>query len=60
MATEYITDPDDFCRYCRGKGSIRSEEYRAEGRVTVTEWCHQCGGTGCRSVRLTDIPQVAE
>ena len=58
MATEYITDPDDFCRACRGKGSIRSEEYRAEGRVTVTERCHQCGGTGCRSVRLTDIPQV--
>lgn len=42
----YFTDPDDFCRRCRGTGTERFSDESAF-------ICDLCGGSGCRSVRIT-------
>ncbi len=52
---QYISDPMDFCRYCKGSG-IQSFE-SPTGR-NITETCDYCGGTGNRCVRLTS-PSVS-
>lgn len=39
--------PDDFCRTCSGKGYLTDYEYRpGVGRVSVSERCWACDGTG--------------
>lgn len=51
--TDYITDPNDFCRACRGVGTENHES--PTGRYVVDD-CYLCGGTGTQSVRLTSQP----
>lgn len=46
----YITDPDDFCRTCKGSGA---QSYTSPTGANVTEPCYLCGGSGVSSVRLT-------
>lgn len=50
--TTYITDPDDFCRICKGKGYQTYEEYVGHSyqRQTISETCWACGGRGCKSI----------
>ena len=47
--TDYIADPDDFCRSCGGRGY--TIERLEQGR-TLAENCRYCGGTGHKSVAL--------
>jgi len=49
MTVRYITDPDDFCRACRGKGGTHEPTERG---TTIFEPCYLCGGSGVRSVRV--------
>lgn len=52
----YITDPDDFCRPCEGTGRDVATEY-VDGRYkSVSSPCWLCGGSGVRSVKLTEVP----
>jgi len=45
-AVKYLTDPADFCRTCKGWG------HYPEGGC-----CDDCGGSGCKSVRITPKPE---
>lgn len=49
--TSYLSDPDDFCRCCKGSGIEHEEGSRPGILCAVT--CYQCGGSGLKSVRLT-------
>lgn len=48
--TSTFTDPDDFCRFCRGRGSWseRTDPYSAR----VAHVCDCCGGTGRRTMAV--------
>lgn len=50
IARDYTTmmDRDDFCRECRGKGTVTSISPQTGARLTET--CDMCGGHGCRTV----------
>jgi len=50
---QYITDPDDFCRACKGTGS---ENHESPTGAYVISDCYLCGGSGCRSVKMTHQP----
>jgi len=46
----YLTDPNDFCRHCRGRGS--HAEWDAARGVTVHDRCDACGGSGLKAIRI--------
>lgn len=57
MASLAIRDFDDFCRPCRGKGystSIEASSYPPYGMAQVSRPCWLCGGTGVRTVLLSE------
>ena len=47
-----FSDPSDFCRVCRGSGSVSDH---VGGGVTKSVPCDQCGGTGFRTMRVTEV-----
>ena len=49
--TAYMTDADDFCRQCRGSGQIKEI---TERDTTLYDRCEFCGGSGLRSVSVTE------
>jgi len=54
MQTEYITDPDDYCRRCEGKGRFVDQ---VDGGRTRSEPCDLCGGSGKRSIAIVHARQ---
>ena len=52
--TTYIVDPDDSCRPCHGRGWITDSAGQTGAGYTITERCDHCGGSGKRSVRITN------
>lgn len=51
--TDYTSfaDPGDFCRVCRGTGTLRHE---TERETFLAEDCYMCGGHGKRTIRVTE------
>lgn len=51
--TEYIPDPSNPCRACKGKGRFRASYCER------SQPCHYCGGSGCVSVMVERRDPVA-
>ncbi len=52
------TNPDDCCRTCDGSGRFRYEDDRQGKKVTVSDTCWKCNGTGRKLFFLDANPAV--
>lgn len=53
---EFLADPNDYCRYCKGKRFIPYDELTGEPAGP----CEYCGGTGKRSIVVLDKEETRD
>lgn len=55
-AEKLITDPDDWCRACGGRGGDREDNGYGQSMFSP---CHICRGSGTRTVRVASYEPPA-